>query len=161
MDQYTIASRFARKSCSATETKYMYNIVILFTVDQIFVYTLKVSKNVISFESIFGKETRAVIDLVDSFYTYGTDKLNLVGCFDVPSVFAFAFETRGHNDINNGLPMTLKWHLLSSYFYPHAFLKKRRGYCNRLRPSVRPSVTLSPPKPLDEIQPNLVCELLT
>ena len=57
--------------------------------------------------------------------------------------------------------------------YPHAFLKKRRGYCNRLRPSVRPSVcpsvcpsvrpsvTLSPPKPLDEIQPNLVCGLLT
>ena len=53
--------------------------------------------------------------------------------------------------------------------YPHAFLKKRRGYCNRLRPSVRlsvcpsvrPSVTLSPPKPLDEIQPNLVCVLLT
>ena len=136
MDQNTIASRFARKSCSATETKYMYNIVILFTVDQIFAYTLKVSKNVISFESIFGKETRAVIDLVD----YSTDKLNLVGCFDVPSVFAFAFETRGHNDINNGLPMTLKWHLLSSYFYPHAFLKKRRGYCNRLRPSVCPSV---------------------
>ena len=24
--------------------------------------------------------------------------------------------------------------------YPHAFLKKRRGYCNRLRPSVCPSV---------------------
>ena len=62
-------------------------------------------------------------------------------------------------------------------FYPHAFFKKRRGYCNRLRPSVRPSVCpfvrlsvrpsvrlsvmLSPPKPLDEIQPNLVCELLT
>ena len=49
--------------------------------------------------------------------------------------------------------------------YPHAFLKKRRGYCNRLRPSVRPSVRLSfmlsPPKPLDEIQPNLLCELLT
>ena len=41
--------------------------------------------------------------------------------------------------------------------YPHAFLKKRRGYCNRLRLSV----TLSTPKPLDEIQPNLVCELLT
>ena len=46
-------------------------------------------------------------------------------------------------------------------YYPHAFLKKRRGYCNRLRPSVRPSVTLSTPKPLDEIQPNLVCGLLT
>ena len=26
---------------------------------------------------------------------------------------------------------------------------------------IRPSVTLSPPIPLDEIQPNLVCELLT
>ena len=45
--------------------------------------------------------------------------------------------------------------------YPHAFLKKRRGYCNRLRPSIRPSVTLSPPKSLEEIQPNSVCELLT
>ena len=33
------------------------------------------------------------------------------------------------NPIINGLPD-----------YPHAFLKKRRGYCNRLRPSVRPSV---------------------
>ena len=24
------------------------------------------------------------------------------------------------------------------FYYPHAFFKKRRGYCNRLRPSVRP-----------------------
>ena len=46
---------------------------------------------------------------------------------------------------------------VTSYSYSHAFLKKRRGYCNRLRPSVTPS----PPKQLDEIQPNLVCELLT
>ena len=55
-------------------------------------------------------------------------------------------------------------HMLSVFFfvcYPHAFLKKCWGYCNRLRPSVRLSVTLSPPKPLDEIQLNLVCELLT
>ena len=44
MVQNTITSRFARKSCSASETKYMYNIVILLTVDQIFAYTLKVSK---------------------------------------------------------------------------------------------------------------------
>ena len=29
------------------------------------------------------------------------------------------------------------------------------------RPSVLLSVMLSPPKPLDEIQPNFVCELLT
>ena len=43
------------------------------------------------------------------------------------------------------------------YIYPHAFfLKKRRGYCNRLHLSVPLSVMLSPPKPLDEIQPNLV-----
>ena len=38
--------------------------------------------------------------------------------------------------------------------YPHAFLKKRRGYCNHLHP------LCYPPEPLDEIQPNLVCELL-
>ena len=44
--------------------------------------------------------------------------------------------------------------------YPHAFLKKRRGYCNRLHPSIRLSVMLFPPKPLDEIQPNLVCVCL-
>ena len=31
-------------------------------------------------------------------------------------------------------PWTARIHV-----YPHAFLKKRRGYCNRLRPSVRPS----------------------
>ena len=42
--------------------------------------------------------------------------------------------------------------------YLHAFLK---GYCNRIHPSIRPSVTLSPPKLLDEIQPNLMSELLT
>ena len=30
--------------------------------------------------------------------------------------------------------------LLFIHCYPHAFLKKRRGYCYRLRPSVRPSV---------------------
>ena len=47
------------------------------------------------------------------------------------------------------------------YLLSPRFLKKRRGYCYRLSPSVRPSVMLSPPKPLDEIQPNLVCELLT
>ena len=51
------------------------------------------------------------------------------------------------------------------FLSPRFFLKKRRGYCNRLCPSLRPSVglsvMLSPPKPLDEIQPNLVCELLT
>ena len=66
MEQNTITLRFARKSCSATETKYMYNIVILFTVDQIFAYKLKVSKNVISLES--NKSCQ-------SFYTYGTDNL--------------------------------------------------------------------------------------
>ena len=68
MDQNTITSRYARKSCLTTGTKYMYKIVILFTMDQIFAYKLKVSKNVISFVSTmstFRKVTRAVIDLVD------------------------------------------------------------------------------------------------
>ena len=45
---------------------------------------------------------------------------------------------------------------LFSYLYlsPRFFLKKKRwGYCNRLRPSV----TLSHPKPLYGIQPNFMC----
>ena len=76
----------------------------------------------------------------------------------VSAKFVFANKVRGH----------FLHCLISPYLFiiPTLFLKKRRGYCNRLRRpsvrlSVRPSVTLSPPKPLDEIQPNLVCELLT
>ena len=45
--------------------------------------------------------------------------------------------------------------LLSS----HVFLKKKQG--DIAIASVRPSVKLSPQKPLDEIQQNLVCKLLT
>ena len=41
--------------------------------------------------------------------------------------------------------------------YPHAFLKKAKGIL-QLPPSVRLSVMLSPPKPFNEIQTNLVCE---
>ena len=52
------------------------------------------------------------------------------------------------------------YHLTKDIYPPAFFKKKRQGYCNHLHTSVRPSVTLSPPKPLDEIQPNLVCELL-
>ena len=55
-------------------------------------------------------------------------------------------------------PRTL--HFIWIYRTYTDYPKKRRGYCNRL-PSVRLSVMLSPPKSLDEIQPNLVCELLT
>ena len=44
-------------------------------------------------------------------------------------------------------------HALFSY-YPHAFLKSVRDLAIA---SVCPSVKLSPPKPLEEIQPNLVC----
>ena len=47
------------------------------------------------------------------------------------------------------------------FLSPHFFLKKRMGYFNRLHPPIHPSVMLSPPKPLAEIQPNLVCQLLT
>ena len=75
----------------------------------------------------------------------------------VMKLFAFIFEQPSY-------------HCWLCHIYPHAFfLKKQRGYCIRLRPSVCPSVCacvrlsvmLSPPKPLDEIQPNLVSELLT
>ena len=46
---------------------------------------------------------------------------------------------------------------------PTLFFKKSEGdiVIASVRPSVCPFVMLSPPKPLDEIQPNLVCELLT
>ena len=43
---------------------------------------------------------------------------------------------------------------------PSVCLSVRPSVCPSVRPSVRLSVMLSP-KPLDEIQPNLVCELLT
>ena len=51
-------------------------------------------------------------------------------------------------------------------FIPTLFLKSEGDIViASVRPSiclsVPPSVMLSPPKPLDEIQPNLVCELLT
>ena len=49
------------------------------------------------------------------------------------------------------MPLHLHVNKKSDY-YPHAFFKKPRGYCNRFCPSVM----LSPPKPLDEM-----CELLT
>ena len=53
---------------------------------------------------------------------------------------------------------------LLGVFIPTFFLKKAKGILlspPSVCPSARPSVMLSPPKPLDEIQPNLVCELLT
>ena len=47
-------------------------------------------------------------------------------------------------------------------FIPTLFLKSEGDIViASVRPSVCPSVMPSPPKPLDEIQPNLVCELLT
>ena len=46
-----------------------------------------------------------------------------------------------------------------TYLSP-CFFKKAKGILLS-PPSVRPSVMLFPPLPLDEIQPNLVCELLT
>ena len=42
---------------------------------------------------------------------------------------------------------------LTESFYPHAFLKKSEGDIV-IASTFRPSVMLSPPKPLDEIQPN-------
>ena len=63
----------------------------------------------------------------------------------------------------------LTWNLINvhaasikevNYVYPHAFLKKAKGILQSPL-SVRLSVMLSPPKPLDDIQPNLVSEQLT
>ena len=53
--------------------------------------------------------------------------------------------------------------LLSPRFFKKALgiLQSPPSVRLSVRLSVRPSVTLSPPKPLDEIQPNLVCVLLT
>ena len=48
---------------------------------------------------------------------------------------------------------------LRGFHFPHVFFFKSEG--DIVITSVRPSVMLSPPKPLDKIQPNLVCELLT
>ena len=48
---------------------------------------------------------------------------------------------------------------LPGLFSPHIF--KKAMSILQSPPSVCPSVTLSPPKPFDKIQPNLVCELLT
>ena len=47
------------------------------------------------------------------------------------------------------------------YLSPRFFLKKSEGdiVFASVRPSVRLSIMQSPPKPLDEIQPNLVREL--
>ena len=56
------------------------------------------------------------------------------------------------------------WCNLTSWVYnPHAFFKKSKGdiVFSSVCLSVRPPVITSPHKPLDEIQPNLVCELLT
>ena len=45
------------------------------------------------------------------------------------------------------------------YLIPPLF--KKKGYCNSLHLSVRLSIMLSPPKLLDGIQPNMVCEFFT
>ena len=53
--------------------------------------------------------------------------------------------------------------LVVKYIFISTLFKKSEGdiVIASVRLSVRPSAMLSPPKPLDEIQPNLMCELLT
>ena len=50
--------------------------------------------------------------------------------------------------------------VVTGYNYPLTFFKKASGILQS-PPSVRLSIKLSPPKLLDEIQPNLVCDLIT
>ena len=78
----------------------------------------------------------------------------------------FDFEIFNFSFLDGDVPRSTSYGVyISQLIIPTLFLKKRRGYCYRLRPSVCPSVCpsvmLSPPKPLEEIQPSLVCELLT
>ena len=48
-------------------------------------------------------------------------------------------------------------YLLDSYAFSATLSTEQESKCK----SIRPSVMISVPKPLGEIQPNLVCELLT
>ena len=59
--------------------------------------------------------------------------------------------------------LTLFVYLSSKLLLFPRFLKKCEGdiVIASVRPSFRLFIMLSPPKPLDKIQPNLVCELLT
>ena len=73
-----------------------------------------------------------------------------------------------HQAVDNGKPLLITKKLSKGsatfrvcIFIHSLFFKKQRGYCNHPCPSFCLSVMLSPPKPLDEILPNLVCELLT
>ena len=59
--------------------------------------------------------------------------------------FSTLYTTLPHNLIKEKLTELIEqtFNREGSLYYPHAFLKKRWGYCNRLRPSVRLSVRLS------------------
>ena len=67
-----------------------------------------------------------------------------------------------NGDPRDGFPYLTPKIVMDSYIILiiPALLKKAKGILQS-PPSVRLSVMLSPPKPLDEIQPNLVCGLLT
>ena len=65
--------------------------------------------NIGTFKCILTKNTFLIVDLLE--------------CCNYFDVFKYGL-LYSENDFNH---------------YPHAFLKKRWGYCNRLRPSVRPS----------------------
>ena len=77
---------------------------------------------------------------------------------------SFRLDMRTVLDVWNCLSVTIsKRYLLSPRFFKKAsgILQSPSSVHLSVCSSVRPSVMLSPPKPLDEIQPNLVCELLT
>ena len=80
------------------------------------------------------------------------------GCFN-ELVVAF-FSTGSGVKGKKSIPVDFYDLFINLYLLSPRFFKKASGILQS-PPSVRPSVTLSPPKPLDEIQPSLVCECVT
>ena len=103
--------------------------------------------------------------------THGEHRLISSRCQKEDLESIFNGQTDSHSDysaylrvVQNFDSKSLKYCFIDNFvlgiFIALFYIKKERGYCNYLRPSVCPSVMLSPPKPLDKIRPNLVCELL-
>ena len=75
------------------------------------------------------------------------------GVFSVAGMYLNNDRFATSRSLHQSIEMYVK--ILYCIIIPTRYFLKRWGYFNRIRPSICPSVTLSP-KPLDEIQPNLM-----